>query len=92
MDDNKLIALIRAGKREKPVTFLYKEYPKIKVLISKMGLTAENSNEIFHDSLVLLIEKVENPTFTLTSKLSTFLYGINFFLAKNELKKQHSIK
>ena len=35
-----------------------------------------------------LREKVEHPQFELRSKVSTFLYGINRFLAKNEAKRQ----
>lgn len=88
MEDKKIIALIRAGKREKPIAFLYKEYPKIEAHALQMGLSKEVAQEIFNDSLILLIEKVEHPQFVLSSKLSTFLYGINHFLVKNELKKQ----
>jgi RNA polymerase sigma factor (sigma-70 family) len=91
MEDKKIIALIRAEKREKPIALLYKEYPKIEAHALQMGLSKEVAQEIFNDSLILLIEKVENPQFVISSKLSTFLYGINHFLAKNELKKQHKI-
>ena len=35
-----------------------------------------------------MIEKVSKDDFKLTSKLTTFLYGINRFLWKNELRKQ----
>lgn len=89
MTDDKIIALIRQGKNEKPVKALYKEFPKVKVLILKSGGTIEMAEEIFNDSLVLLIEKVYQPSFQLTSKLTTYLYGINRFLLKNELRKQN---
>lgn len=91
MEDKQLITLIRAGKREKPITLLYKEYPKVEAHALHIGLSKEVAQEIFNDSLILLIEKVEDPQFVLSSKLSTFLYGINHFLAKNALKKQHKI-
>ena len=88
MEDKHIIQLIREGKREKPIRFLYQEFPKIKHLVLNEGLTSEIAEEIFQNSLILFIEKVENPAFVLSSKATTYLYGINRFLAKNEAKKQ----
>ncbi len=90
MNDQQLIAAIRSGNLEKPVKQLYKEYPKIERLIVKSGGSKEMAGEIFNDSLLLLIEKIQHPQFKLTSKISTFLYGINHFLAKNEVRKEQS--
>lgn len=87
MKDEELISLIKKGKNEKPIKWLYKEFPKIKNLIIKSGGNKEIAEEIFNDSLVLLIEKVRKNDFVLTSKISTYLYGINRFLFKNELRK-----
>ncbi len=88
MKDQQIIAQIRKGRREKPIRTLYKEFPKIKNNIISNGGDEVIAKEIFHDSLILLIEKVSDPKFELTSKLSTFLYGINHFLWKNELRKR----
>jgi len=88
MKDDQIINLIKKGKTEKPIKFLYKEFPKIKTNIMLSGGNEEIARQIFHDSLILLIEKVEQKDFVLTSKLSTFLYGINRFLWKNELRKR----
>ncbi len=88
MKDEQLITLIKNGKTEKPIKFLYKEFSKIKVNIMSSGGDEEIARQIFHDSLILLIEKVERKDFELTSKLTTFLYGINRFLWKNELRKR----
>jgi len=89
MTDIEIIQEIRNGKREKAIKTLYKEFPKIKANIVSSGGDKEIAQELFHDSLILLIEKVSNPKFELTSKLSTFLYGINRFLWKNELRKRN---
>ena len=86
MEDQEIIQLIREGKREKPIRFLYQEFPKIQQLVLKEGLTKEHAEEIFQNSLILFIEKVENPTFVLSSKATTYLYGLNRFLTKNEAK------
>ncbi len=88
MKDHEIIHKIRLGKREKPIKQLYKEYPKVRAKILATGGTEEIAQEIFNDSLILLIEKVSDPQFQLTSKLTTYLYGINRFLWKNELRKQ----
>jgi len=88
MKDSQIINLIKQGKTEKPIKFLYKEFPKIKANILSSGGDEEIARQIFHDSLILIIEKIERKDFTLTSKLSTFLYGINRFLWKNELRKR----
>ncbi|MCB9224584.1 MAG: sigma-70 family RNA polymerase sigma factor [Crocinitomicaceae bacterium] len=88
MTDQEIISAIRKGKREKAIKELYKEYPKIKANILSSGGDDEIAREIFHDSLILLIEKVNKSDFELTAKLSTFLYGINRFLWKNELRKR----
>lgn len=89
MTDQEVIAQIRLGKREQAIKCLYKEFPKVKGNIISSGGDAEIAREIFHDSLILLIEKVSNPQFELTSKLSTYLFGINRFLWKNEARKRH---
>jgi RNA polymerase sigma factor (sigma-70 family) len=89
MKDNEIIESIRKGNREKPIKELYKEFPKIKSNIISSGGNKETAEELFNDALLLLIEKVSNPSFELTSKLSTYLYGIARFLWKNELRKQN---
>lgn len=89
MTDQEIIAQIRIGKREQAIKVLYAEFPKIKSNIIYSGGDAEIAREIFHDSLILLIEKVSNPQFELTSKLSTYLFGINRFLWKNELRRRN---
>lgn len=89
MTDQEIINSIRKGKNEKPIKQLYKEFPKVKALILKEGGNTEMAQEIFNDSLVILMEKVIKSDFELTSKLTTYLYGINRFLLKNELRKQN---
>lgn len=89
MTDLEIIAEIRAGRREAAIKALYVEFPKIKANIVTSGGDEGCAREIFHDSLILLIEKVSKSDFELTSKLSTYLYGINRFLWKNELRKRN---
>ena len=88
MNDQEIIESIRSGKTDEPIRYLYREFPKIKSLIATSGGSKGDAREIFHDSLILLIEKVSEPSFELTSKLTTYLYGINRLLWKNELRKK----
>ncbi len=87
MKDQEIIQQIRAGNHDKPIKFLYKEFPKVSSLILVSGGNKTEARENFHDALILLIEKVSDPSFQLTSKLTTYLYGINRLLWKNKLRK-----
>lgn len=89
MTDQEIIESIRRGERDKALRQLYKEFPKIRQLILKSGCNEVVAREVFNDSLLLMIEKVQQPSFELTSKLTTYLYGINRFLVKNELRRQN---
>ena len=91
MKDRDIIQSIREGRRERPIRKLYKEYPKIERLAVSSGLGKDDAREIFNDSLLLLIEKILDTEFTLTSKLTTYLYGINRFMVTHELRKQRRI-
>jgi RNA polymerase sigma factor (sigma-70 family) len=88
MKDSDIILEIKKGNREISLKHLYKEYPKIKANIISSGGNKQIAQEIFNDSLLLLVEKLENPNFQLTSKLSTFLYGIARLLWMNELRRK----
>lgn len=50
MENQEIIQLIREGKREKLIRFLYQEFPKIKQLVLKEGLTKEHAEEIFQNN------------------------------------------
>ncbi|MDG1913908.1 MAG: sigma-70 family RNA polymerase sigma factor [Crocinitomix sp.] len=88
LKDLEIISQIRKGRTNKAIKVLYKEFPKVKANIMSSGGDSEIAQEIFHDSLILLIEKVSDPKFELTSKLTTYLYGIARFMWKNEARKR----
>ncbi len=93
MKDEEIIDHIRRGKTEGAIRQLYKEFPKVRARIVSSGGRKDEARETFHDALILLIEKVQNPQFESTSKLSTFLFGICRFLWLNKArKKQGSVE
>ena len=92
MKDETLIKEIQEGRRNKPLEHLYKELPRIQSSIIGSGGSKEIAQEIFNDSLLILIEKIESPNFQLTSKLNTYLFGIARLLWMNELRRQKKLK
>ncbi len=92
MKDEEIIQQFRSGNHDAPIKFLYKEFPKLQALILASGGDKRDARETFHDALILLIEKTSEPSFTLTSKLTTYLYGITRLLWKNKLRKQQKNK
>lgn len=92
MTDTEIIASIQNGEVDETIKYLYREFPKIKNLICSSGGSKSEARETFHDALLLLIEKISNPDFELSSKISTYLYGINRLLWKNKLRKKQSTR
>ncbi len=92
MNDIEMIEQIKKGNHNAVLKILYKEFPKVKTNILNCGGTRENAQEIFNDSLLLLIEKVNVNSFELTSSMQTFLYGIAHFLWKNESRKNKKLQ
>lgn len=88
MEEAQIISQIRNGEVDKAIQVLYREFPKVRALISSAGGSSTEARETFHDSLILLIEKVQNPNFQLTAKITTYLYGINRFLWMNKARKK----
>lgn len=85
-----LLKMLQSPKSQgDAIKVLYKEFPKIKALICGSGGTKQEVEEVFDDAIILLIEKVNDQEFVLTSKLTTFFYGINRFLWLNALKKKN---
>ena len=91
MRDKDIIKSIRAGNLNRPLRKLYKEFPKVERMATSHGLSKEQAQEVFNDSLLLIVEKINDPRFQLSAKLSTFLYGINRNLIKNASRKQKKI-
>ena len=88
MKEDEILAQLRLNDKSSAIKHLYKEFPKIKANICASGGNKQISEELFNDGLVIMIEKVNEPSFVLTAKVSTYLFGIVRLLWKNELRKQ----
>ncbi len=87
MTDQEILVCIRRKEVEQPVKELYKYLPMIQGMLMKYGAPEILVPEIFNDSLVLLLEKTQDPSFQLTSKFSTYLTGICLNHWRNESRK-----
>ena len=71
------------------LTAVYKEiYPMIEKYVIDNSGSSDDAQDVFQDALYLLIKKVEDLNFQLTSKLSTFLFGIGKNLWLKKLTKK----
>lgn len=68
---------------------IYSEYlPRIQMLITKNGGSADDANDIFQDALVIIYEKAKGKDFKLTSSFYTLLYGVCRNLWGNRIQKK----
>jgi RNA polymerase sigma factor (sigma-70 family) len=63
------------------------EFPKVVRMIKKYSGNIENAKDIFQDSLVILIEKVNRKELDLTCSVKTYLYSISRILWSAQLRK-----
>ena len=82
-----IVEKIRERDRKSLISIYKDAYPMMeKYIISNSGSKAD-AQDLFQDAMYVLIKKVENPDFTLTSKVSTFLFGIGKNLWLKQLTK-----
>ncbi len=76
MSDKRIIELIRKGKDALALKKLYSNYPAVVKLIIESGGSPEDAKDIFQDALSIFVMKVADDNFTLTSSISTYIFGI----------------
>lgn len=69
---------------------LYKYYPRIKSYLVGFGATKQEVEDVYHEALFILINKLKDPEFKLTSSVNTFLFGIckHKYISLNRDKKK----
>lgn len=84
-------ALLEALRKESPGAFekLYRQYYRmVAKQVSDAGAAGLDAEDLFQELLVILVRKVRDPEFELTSKLSTFLFAIARNLIFKSMGKQ----
>lgn len=89
MNDDRIIAILKSGRRNKALVRLYRYYPKVEKLVCSRGGNKADAQDIFQESLIIFCERIQNESFKLTSAIDTYLYGVCRFLWSNELKKRN---
>ncbi|MDP4149402.1 MAG: sigma-70 family RNA polymerase sigma factor [Bacteroidota bacterium] len=88
MDDQSLIELIRHQQTDRALGELYRHFPMMRKMVQSLGGSPQDAEDIFQEALIILVKKLRNNDFTLTSKLSTYLYGVCRLLWKDSLRRR----
>lgn len=88
MKDQQVLDWIRTGKQQKAYKVLYGQFAAIRKMIRENGGNKEDAEDIFQEALIIFSRKCEDPSFELTSKVSTYLYSVARFLWNDELKRR----
>lgn len=81
-------ALLDALKRRESAAFeqMYSDfYPMVYRLVIDHQGNAGDAEDLFQEVLIILVKKIQEPGFVLSSKLSSFLFGIarNHYMAQS---------
>lgn len=91
MKDQQVLDWIRVGKQQKAYKQLYSHFATIRKMIRENGGNKEDAEDIFQEALIIFSRKCEDPSFELTSQVSTYLYSVSRFLWNDELKKRQRL-
>lgn len=86
--DTKYIDALKSGDKRGIREIYDKFFPGIQSLITRHGGNAEDAQDIFQDSLIVIFEKLRMNSFQLSSSFYTLLYGICRNLWGNRLQKR----
>lgn len=91
MNDSEVLAKITRGD-ESALDYLYKKYYRmmVKLVVSNNG-SEEEAKDIYQDALIVFWQKATSGNFTLTSKISTYLYSICLNLWRKELERKSKL-
>ncbi len=79
------------NNNEQAFKLLYRYYPKIKSYLKRFGATKQEVEDVYHEALYILLNKLKDPQFELTSSVNTFLFGIckHKYVSLNREKKKY---
>lgn len=74
--DNELLLQLR-NKADEAYSLLYKEYfPTIKQYVLYNSGSQADAEDVFQESVIILLHKIDKPEFGLTSSVKTYLFAI----------------
>ncbi len=66
--------------------------PFARKLVNQYGGVEEDAQDLFGDTIEFIYKKAQTPGFILTSKFSTYFYGVAFRLLGNRMQKKSATK
>lgn len=91
MSEKELLTLLR-HKENKGFQYVIREYfPMCRQQMRLRGMSTEDAKDLFQESIIVLYEKLQDSDFTLTSKVSTYLFGICQNKTLAELRKSGKV-
>jgi RNA polymerase sigma factor (sigma-70 family) len=87
------LSAILSGNRPVLTRMYAQLFPAIRKLIQDKGGAEGDAKDIFQDAVLVVYEKAQNPDFQLTSKFSTFFYGIcnNLWRSRQQKKSASEV-
>ncbi len=86
--DSEIISCLR-NRQSNVVRFLCDRYmPMVRLIVTRSGGTSEDAKDIFQESLMIMLEKIDSREFVLTCSFKTYLYCVCDNLWKSVLDKQ----
>ena len=84
--EQELLLSLKKGSAIAFESLYKKQYRVVASLITKMGGKQEDAEDIFQETLFVLVKKIRQPGFKLTAQLSTFMHSIarNLWLKKRQ--------
>ena len=86
-NEQQLIAALAKGDRVTTEQIYKQQFPIINGWLIKNGGSADDAADLFQEAMVVLFGKVQNPEFTLTCAIGTYLFAISKNLWYKKLQK-----
>jgi RNA polymerase sigma factor (sigma-70 family) len=88
--DIEIIECLR-NRQSYVVRYLWERYiPMVRLMVSHTGGTVEDAKDVFQDSLIIMLEKIDSREFALTCRFKTYLFSVCENLWKTVLQKRHA--
>lgn len=88
--DTEIITSLR-NRESKAVSFLWNRYmPMVRLIVIRNSGSAEDAKDIFQESLMIILEKIDSREFVLTCSFKTYLYCVCENLWRSVLDKKRA--
>ena len=86
LSDIEIVEKLRQGRTHFLDQCYSQAFPKVKRMITSKSGTDDDAKDIFQESIVVFYQNCLNPSFVLSSSISTYLYAISWRLWMKSLR------